>query len=55
MDLTKEHEWLRQLERLCKMYQQSFPEGDAGHFVTWVFSNYGYVLKEPLVKNDSRN
>lgn len=53
MDLTKDYEWLRHLERLYKIYQESYPSTDAGHFITWIFSNYGYVLKEPLIKDDN--
>ena len=52
MNQMNEHEWIHNLERLCHLYLQSFPDGSAAHFVKWVHSTYGYVLKVPFKDAD---
>lgn len=38
-----EHEWIKLLQRLEKMFRESYPNGTSKEFVAWVCSNYGYT------------
>jgi hypothetical protein len=43
MDMS-EHEWIKHLQRLEKMFRISYPTGTSKEFIVWVCSNYGYTV-----------
>lgn len=42
MKQLHEHEWIANLQRLEKLFKESFPNGTSTDFVRWVCSVYGY-------------
>lgn len=44
MDMIQEHEWIKLLQKLEKMFREGYPNGTSKEFVRWVCSNYGYKM-----------
>lgn len=44
MDMMSEHEWIKHIKKLEKMFRQSYPNGTSKEFITWLCNTYGYAV-----------
>jgi hypothetical protein len=56
MPLLNEHEWVKNLYRLSKLYNEQrvhrdFQADEVYKFVEWVYKEYGYLYIKPELTN----